>query len=241
MDFTYTGYVELINMLKKKNYVFSNFEDCLNYNKIVILRHDIDNTLEKALKIARIEYDNGVISTYFVLLSTNFYNIFSKESYKILEEIISMSHKIGLHFDEKRYDISSYEQLEKYIEYERKAMEYALNVRIKTVSMHRPSKWILSNNNEFNEIINSYSKTFLSNFKYLSDSRMHWREDVFEIIENNKFNKLHILTHPYWYSDNNETINEKLTDLIMIAKIERYYQLKNNIRDINKLISEADI
>lgn len=106
--------------------------------------------------------------------------------------------------------------------------------------MHRPSKWILENDIQFEGIINSYSKKFLSDFKYLSDSRMHWREDILGIIESEQYDKLHILTHSFWYSDENETINEKLVKFIDKAKIERYYSLKDNIRDLDEIINEGE-
>lgn len=107
--------------------------------------------------------------------------------------------------------------------------------------MHRPSKWIVENDIQFERIINSYSKKFLLDFKYLSDSRMHWREDVLGIIDSERYDRLHILTHSFWYSYKNETINEKLIKFIDNGKIERYYSLKDNIRDLDEMVCEADI
>ena len=227
MNFTYDAYLELINLLKEKNYHFCDYLNCDKYDKPVIFRHDIDNSLNKAFEIAKLEYENNITSTFFVLLSTNFYNVFSKESNEILKEIMGLGHQIGLHFDEKRYEISSVKELKYWVERESEILGYALDKEIKAVSMHRPSKWILENDIQFKGIINSYSKKFLSDFKYLSDSRMHWREDVLGIIESGEYDKLHILTHSFWYSDKSETINEKLTEFIDKAKIERYFSLIN--------------
>ncbi|MBU3220662.1 hypothetical protein [Clostridium algidicarnis] len=238
MDFTYEAYVELIKLLKDKGYDFCSYLNYDKYKKTVIFRHDIDNSLEKALEIAKIEHENNITSTFFVLLSTNFYNVFSKESNDILKEIIALGHEIGLHFDEKRYEISSIKELEYWVVKESKVLEEALGEKVKSVSMHRPSKWILENDIYFEGIINSYSKKFLSDFKYLSDSRMHWREDVIAIVDSEVYDRLHILTHAFWYADNNENMEEKLKKFIGDARKERYYYLKDNIRDIEEIISE---
>lgn len=239
MDFTYDSYIELIDLLKNKGYEFTNYIDYENVEKPVIFRHDIDNSLEKALELAKIEYNNQINSTYFVLLSTDFYNIFSKSSFEILSQIINLGHDIGLHFDEKRYDISNLEDLEYYVDYESEILGKALDIDIKAVFMHRPSKWILEKDMKFKNTINSYSKTFLEEFKYLSDSRMHWREDVLGIIEASEYDKLHILTHAFWYSKINGTINDKIMNYIDKAKDERYYQFRDNISDIDKIIKKG--
>lgn len=240
MEFTYEAYIELISLLRRNNYTFSKYTNFNKINKPVILRHDIDISLEKALDIAKLEYQNGVSSTYFVLLSTNFYNIFSKESNEILSETMNLGHEIGLHFDEKRYEIKDEEDLEKYIQYEKDVLEKALNKEINVVSMHRPSKWILENDIHLRTIINTYSTEFLHHFKYMSDSRMHWREDIISVIKSNDYDRLHILTHPFWYANERQDINEKLVEFIGNGRKQRYKDLSLNIRDLKLLINKKD-
>ena len=116
INFTYKSFAELIALLRGSGYSFANFTNHDNVNKPVILRHDIDLSLGKALELARIEHENNVSATYFVLLSTDFYNIFSIKSNEILVKILGLNHEIGLHFDETRYGIESGNELEFYIE-----------------------------------------------------------------------------------------------------------------------------
>lgn len=241
MDFTYKWYINLIDLLKKKSYQFTNYIDYKTINKPVIFRHDVDNSIEKALQIAKIENGNDIKSTFFVLLSSNFYNIFSKKSNALLREIKSLGHIIGLHFDEKAYEINSKEELEQYVEYERNVLEGVLEIDIDVVSMHRPSKWILENDIQFENVINSYSKEFLHQFKYLSDSRMHWREDILGIIESQEYDKLHILTHPFWYAEYTGDIKERVSGFIKEANKNRYYQMRENIRNIEEIVEESEI
>jgi hypothetical protein len=241
MEFTYDAYRSLLELLKQRGYEFASFNNYSIMPMPVILRHDIDNSLVKALEIAKIENECNVKSTYFALLSTDFYNIFSKRSNEILKEIISLGHDFGLHFDEKRYIINSEEDLKKYVEYEKRILEGVLDRSIRTVSMHRPSKWILENNILFNTIINTYSAEFLQNLKYLSDSRMHWREDVISIINSGEYNKLHILTHPFWYAEDKGDIKSRVERYINQAKKERYSQLKDNIRYLEDVLRIEEV
>jgi hypothetical protein len=238
MNFTYTAYEKMLSLLKENNYEICNYETYLKSERCAILRHDIDLSLEAALRFAELEYKNGVQSTYFVLLSTSFYNLFHRKSHDIIIEIKSMGHDIGLHFDEANYPIGNVDELTHYVHKEIDIMSQGLGMEIKTVSMHRPSKWVLEADMQFRNAINSYSKVFFNDFKYLSDSRMLWREDVYKAIESNDFKRLHILTHPFWYDDEEATIDIKLKDFIESQKHYCYDNLKDNIRELEEVLPE---
>lgn len=238
MNFTYEAYSNLLDILKNKGYTIIDYLDNNNYSKSVILRHDVDNTLDKALEIAQIEYEKDVKSTYFLLVSTDFYNIFSKKSHQIISKIQYLGHNIGLHFDEKRYNITSVEELNEFVNYESSILSNVTNNKIEVVSMHRPSEWILNNDIHFNNLINTYSKKYFKNFKYISDSRMTWRENVEDIILSGVYDHLHILTHPFWYNYSQESAKDKIINFIESAKKERLASLTDNIRDLDKLLNE---
>ncbi len=241
MEFTYDAYISLIHLLKQKGYRNASYLDHEQYNKVFILRHDIDCSLEKALQMANIEKDLEVKATYFALVSTGFYNILSKSSNELLKQITCLGHEIGLHFDEKRYQIESVRDLERYIEYEKNILEGSLGKTVQAISMHRPSEWILKSNHQFKGLINTYSKEFFFDYKYLSDSRMHWREDIIGIIQKGEYERLHILTHPFWYSEDSNDIKNRLKCYIHQAKQDRNFQLKDNIRNIEDLLLMDDI
>lgn len=241
MNFTYDSYEYLLDLLKDKGYDFCNYNNYKEFRKPIILRHDIDFSIDEALEFAKLENRKSIKSTYFVLLSTDFYNIFSKRANELLKEIMNLGHKIGLHFDEKRYDISNVMDLEKRIEKEASYLEGVLCSSINVVSMHRPSKWILENDIQFVKVTNAYSRTFMEDFKYLSDSRMHWKEDVLTIVRNLKYEKLHILTHPFWYSYKEETMKERLLNFINQSKLERYNSINDNFRDLDDVFRLEEI
>lgn len=241
MEFTYLAYERLIKLLKDKGYKFCDYINYIDENKVVILRHDIDTSLTKALEITKLENRLGVSAYYFVLLSTDFYNINSEKSLKILKEIRQLDGKIGLHFDEKKYNLKSKEDYIKYVNYELDILSRVLEEKIDVVSMHRPSKDFLEMDLEIPNVVNSYQKKFFNDFKYVSDSRMNWRENVEEIIDNEKYNQLHILTHPFWYSEKIENMEEKLEQFLKLAIKERYESLEDNIRDFEKIISREKL
>jgi peptidoglycan/xylan/chitin deacetylase (PgdA/CDA1 family) len=241
MEFTYNAYKTLLDLLKQKGYKDALYHNYHSFERIVILRHDVDNSLPKAIEFAKIENEHNIKSTYFVLLSTDFYNIFSKQSDLLLKEISALGHDIGLHFDEKRYPINCEKDLERYVDYEKKILEEVLGKTVRAVSMHRPSPWILENNIQFKELINTYSDEFLQRFKYLSDSRMYWREDVIGIINSAKFDKLHILTHPFWYAQETGEIKSRVKRFINGANKERYLQLKDNIRNLEDILEIEEV
>ena len=59
MLFTYEGYASLLSLLRENGYEARNFHDYKDVKRSVVLRHDVDNTLQKALEIAKIEQIGG--------------------------------------------------------------------------------------------------------------------------------------------------------------------------------------
>ena len=96
MRFTYQSYCEMLRKIISKNYLISNYSSFVKYNKVCILRHDIDYSIDKAVELSRVEenlnreFKNEEIhSTWFVLLTSDFYNVFSKDSVKKIREIMN--------------------------------------------------------------------------------------------------------------------------------------------------------
>lgn len=241
MKFTYSSYIGMLNLLKANDYIFCKYGQYKDKEKTVILRHDVDMDLEKALEFARLEHQNEVFSTYYILLCTDFYNIFSKKSNDILTEIISLGHDIGLHFDELRYNCKNTEDIKVMVKKEVETIYKYMDYHIKSVSMHRPSKLVLGNDIKINGLINSYSKEYFEYFKYLSDSRMLWKEDVEEIIVSQKYKRLHILTHPFWYKAKEESMEYALLNFIIQSKYKTFDNIDNNFRNLTEIINIKDI
>lgn len=214
-DFSYLHFEDTLRKFTKK-YHFSNFT---NFSKNdVILRHDIDYSLDAALKIAEIEKKLDIKSTFFVLFHAEMYNLFSSSSIKIINKILDMGHDLGLH-----YDSSAIFQLGKntadIIKSEIQTMEQHFKIKIEAVSAHDPTlngKLTLPSN-----VVNAYSKEFVKERKYLSDSVQYWREGCF-CNYFDKFEKFQILIHPIWWTEDNKGRDEIMKSLV------------NGVNDIHK-------
>lgn len=242
MNFTYAAYEKLIMLLKEHDYQIANYHNHNSLKRAAILRHDVDYSLEDSLKMAEFErsIEEGVSSTYFVLLSSDFYNIASAEGKRIARDIHALGHEIGLHFDEALYDYETLDIVE-CIRKEANIMEQILEVPISTVSMHRPSPRTLQADLRIPGMINAYGSLFFNEFKYLSDSRRHWREDVKGIIEKGRYDKLQILTHAFWYKKEAETLESTVKTFVNHANFDRYKRLIHNIKDLGAIMAEEEI
>jgi hypothetical protein len=242
--FTYMYYEKVIYKILSNGFNVCNYHDHKTIEKPCILRHDVDYDVHKAEEFATFESSLGknISSTYFFLLTSDFYNVFSLKTLRAIEHIISLGHEVGLHFDETKYSINNDEGLYKeFVDEELYLLGKALGTTIRVVSMHRPSNYTLERNLNFKNAVNSYSDEFFKNFKYVSDSRMNWKEDIISIVEQNEFKKLHLLTHPFWYSERIEDTKEKLVKFINEAINERYQNLSDNFRDLCEFVSKGDL
>ncbi len=61
--------------------------------------------MHRALRLAQLEHQAGVVSTYFIYPHSLFYNLLSRSIVDMVKEISKLGHDIGLHFDPKFYKI----------------------------------------------------------------------------------------------------------------------------------------
>lgn len=234
MKFTFDAYERLINLIRKENYVISGYSDYEQYEKVVIIKHDVDMSLEIAAEFAEFEKKLGISTTYNILLCSDFYNPYSKKNMQHIMKIRDLGHEIGLHFDEVRYSEDVIGNINKEIY----LLEQYIGEEIKSFSMHRPSQETLKAEYSLKngKIVNTYSEEFFKGFKYVSDSRHNWREDPIEIIKSGQYAKVHILTHPIWYATEEQKIKDTLQMFVKKASLERYTSLEDNIRDLKSIL-----
>ena len=237
MDFSYGDYIGLLRLLREQGYEIRGYHDYTDSERCVILRHDVDTSLDKALLMAELEAGEGVKSTYFVLLRTDFYNPASASAQQRIQKIAALGHEIGLHFDELAYpaDVDVPTAIAK----EAELLSGLCGFPIRSVSMHRPSKKTLESNYVLPGLVNSYGGEFFHGFKYLSDSRRRWREPVLDIVSDGSCNRLHILTHPFWYGEESLPMDRALDAFVRGAAEERYLQLKDNITDLSSVLPDS--
>lgn len=60
MQFIYNAYINLLNLLFDKEYSFCSYDDWNSRKRPVVLRHDVDISLEKAVRLSEIETDQRI-------------------------------------------------------------------------------------------------------------------------------------------------------------------------------------
>lgn len=235
MDFSFSTYANLVEQLRLHQYTITNYKDYAKYTKAAILRHDIDFSIEDNYNFSLFEDKLGIKSTYFVLLSTGFYNPMLKYNRELLKSILKRGHSIGLHFDTTAYD-----NWQSKIQAEKSILENIIDAPVDLISFHRPAPEILDNNLQFSGLINVYSQEFFGKFKYCSDSRFHWRDNPFELINSGKYPYLHILTHPFAWHKTDIPPRATYINLISKASLERYKYYTQNIRHPEEFITSSE-
>lgn len=180
-------------------------------DKFILWRHDVDLDLSAALNMARTEGEEGIKSTYFFMIRTWFYNIFSKDGEKAIREILGLGHQIGLHCDlgVLRNTKLLEDSIERKVKQEFSLIETAFGKGIfqRLVSFHNPPKSVLRKS--FPSFYSAYAEKFFTDIKYLSDSNMIWRNGPIENwLTQSSVTKLSILLHPMIWVCGGETMPE---------------------------------
>ncbi len=205
--FTLDTYRGTLKGLLSKGYVFRTFPSYLSEPKpfTVLMRHDIDFTLEAAVRMARVEAEEGVQATYFLMLRTEHYNVFSREGSERVREILGLGHHLALHFDCASYPVTlSSAELAKACSREAEMLEQWFGHAVEVVSYHRPAPNVLTGDPALSAPRpHTYMKVFTSGgIEYLSDSRGEWRQGgPTASAEQNQGGSLHVLVHPVWWTE----------------------------------------
>ena len=185
----------------KKNYSFEKF-GTKSEKPHIILRHDVDYSVHRALALAKIESKQNIYSTYFFQLRSEFYNIFEKTISSKINQILELGHDVGLHFDLSVYDKKTKKDITHNIKWEKKILSELLNKKISVFSFHNPDlKYALSiPDYKISGMINTYSKKLKNSHYYISDSNGYWRfTRLYDLLKNHNQSKIQILIHPgHW-------------------------------------------
>jgi len=245
VDFTLTGYRALLEALLARGYVVVGYGDAEPASRHLIVRHDLDMSIDAALPIAEIEAGLGVAGCYFVLLRTDMYNPWSEPSRRVLQRIASQGHEIGLHLDSSLYPDSP-DALEQAAAAECEALEKIIETAVKTVSFHRPAPGLLGREAPIAGRQHAYQPRFFSDMGYCSDSRGAWHHgpplDHPAVAEGRA---LQLLTHPIWWNreaplDPVETLDQfrverdKVLETALVDNCEPYRDARSNTDSSNQ-------
>ncbi len=255
MDFTIDTYKRLISSFKDNDYAFMTFSEYLtsqvHSSKVLIMRHDVDEQAQNALKMAKVENELGIKTTYFFRIV--------KQSNKpdIIRKIAAMGHEIGYHYEDLSTVNGDYKKA--IISFEKHLNYFRTFYPVKTICMHGSSTskydnrslWNKFKFEDFGLIGEPYLSLDFSKVFYMTDTGYAWdggkyatrdlvdnkfgltfhaSDDIIECVRDGNFpEQVMILAHTLW------------TDSIVewsLLHIREF--LRNHIKQLamrNKLIS----
>lgn len=210
-EFSLDGYRGLLSTFKDTGYSFCKFEEieaCLAEEyPFVVLRHDIDLSLRLAVEIARLEYEQDIHATYFVLLRSPFYNILSRSNVVIMQQIYQYGHQIATHLDLALYDNDCVKAL-KEVEI---LSQYFPFINTELISLHSSYDLDQVPVELFQQLDNVYGPAVRRKMAYISDSTGRWRYGhPLNSVAFKTRQPIQLLTHPIWWTQEGETVTQKL-------------------------------
>ena len=92
--FTLDHYRELLRAARAGGYRFSHFDEPPRRGDL-LLRHDVDLSLDAALRMAALEAEEGATATYFLMTESVFYNLASTEGVGAAARLRELGHRVG--------------------------------------------------------------------------------------------------------------------------------------------------
>lgn len=228
LDFTLAKYRELCDVISNSNYIPMTIENYLSQEKnedsIIILRHDVDSRPFHALRIAKIENEHGLKSTYYFRMVKK---VFHRD---IIEQIQSLGHEIGYHYEVLDKSKGDIEAGLKIFEVELETLRQI--AYIKTMCMHGNSRtpwdnrdiWKEHDFTTYNLLGEAYLSVDFNKLAYISDSARTWdqkykikdipegsngispriksTDEIINLIKRRQYDSMYILTHPDEWTDN---------------------------------------
>ena len=185
-------YGELLEAARAGGYRFAFF-DREPAAGDVLLRHDVDLSLDAALRLAELEAEAGAAATYFLMTRSVFYNLASAEGERALARLRELGHRVGLH--------AVYPQLD-------------LDGRFDpVVAWHNPHPEFMRE--PLDGAVNVMQPPYFDPEHYRSDSNQHWRSGCpHEELADGRFQWLQLLTHPEIWAYPGETMRETMTAML---------------------------
>lgn len=205
-DFTLRNYARLLDLAIENGYIFSDYSLRVmeqNTRREIVWRHDVEFSVHRALKMAIIEADKGIIAHYFFQIHCEFYNLFEKEIFLLAKRIMELGHYIGLHFDAHFWEVKDKDHLEECLYKDRRMLENLLGLEIQSYSFHNTTPELLTLDDDYYAgMLNVYSRTIRSKYRYCTDSTGIWRyERLEDMLKDGSISHLQVLTHDGMWQD----------------------------------------
>jgi hypothetical protein len=211
-------YETLLSALQARGYADVFIAELDPRQRHMFVRHDVDLCPERALEIGRREAVLGVRSTFYFLVSTPLYSTASASTRRILAELLSLGHEIGLHFDVEQY-ADRPESLDAAAEHECAILECCIGRSVRSISFHRPAPALLNRPGLIAGRRHCYEPAFFSEIGYISDSNGGWHHGhPLNHCAVREGRAIQLLTHPIWWCNDPPMATAEIMDRLFEAR-----------------------
>ena len=240
--FSYDEYREIIRIIKSTG-LQSDYASALYKDKFIIMRHDVEYSVERAYALAKVETSMDFTSTFFFQWTNNSYNLLSRKNRDLICDMHERGQKIGLHF--ALNGMTDMQEVRRQIVREMHMLSEMLGFEISEFSVHRPSPTVLAENIKLPGIINAYQDeffTFSENVgkdsvlavKYMSDANHIWRYGYPDEENILGHDKVQILTHPFAWTKKGYDNFDNYKALVREKYIELIDSIDNECKDFGE-------
>jgi hypothetical protein len=210
-DFSLAHYRELLSAARAGGYRWAGF-DAPPEPGVVILRHDVDLSLDGALAVAELEAEEGAWSTWFLMTRSVFYNLASKEGVAAIERLRALGHRVAHHAVWPDVDLDA--RFDPVVAWHNPDPEY----------MRAPIEGA----------VNVMEAPFFDPEHYRSDSNQSWRHGCpHEDLAAGRFEWLQLLTHPEIWAFPGGTMRETMEAMLDADRAARFEHLREDRIDLS--------
>ena len=178
----------------------------------LLLRHDVDLSLDAALAMAELEAELGVQATYFLMTRSELYNLAAPSGDAAIARLRRLGHRVALHavYPDSESD-SRFEPV---------------------LAWHNPDPEYMTAPVE--GFVNAMQPGFFDPERYRSDSNQHWRHGCpHEALACSEFDWLQLLVHPEIWVYPGETMRETMLAMLEAERDRRLVELAADRIDLS--------
>jgi hypothetical protein len=201
-------YRELVEAARAGGYRFAFFDETPRPGD-VLLRHDVDLSLEAALAMAELESELEAPATYFLMTRSEFYNLDAPSGVEAIERLRRLGHRVGQH--------AVYPQADHDARFD------------PVLAWHNPDEEYMTAPVE--GFVNTMQPGFFDPEHYRSDSNQRWRHGCPHAeLAAGGFEWLQLLVHPEIWFYPGETMRET-----MLAMLEAERDLRLDLLEADRI------
>jgi hypothetical protein len=210
-DFSLVHYRELLQAAKEGGYRWAGFDRPPAAGDL-ILRHDVDLSLDAALAMAEVESAESAWSTWFLMTRSVFYNLASSEGERAISRLRELGHRVAHHAVYPHVDLDDRFD--------------------PVVAWHNPDPDYMGA--PIAGAVNVMEPPFFDPEHYRSDSNRQWRHGCpHEPLARGELEWLQLLTHPEIWAFAGSTMRESMESMLDADRAARFEHLRNDRIDLS--------